>query len=31
MPGGVLQDKLPHLCDRLKTAEKYGENMLDEL
>ena len=31
MPGGALQAKLLHLCDRLEAAEQYGDGMLDIL
>ena len=29
MNGGVMQDQLLELCDRLETAERYGDGQLD--
>ena len=29
MDGGPTQDQLLDLCDRLETAERYGDGMLD--
>jgi hypothetical protein len=31
MKGGVIQDKLLELCDRLETAERHGNAQLDWL
>ena len=30
MEGGVLQNELHDLCDRLEIAERYGDGLLDE-
>ena len=30
MDGGVVQDQLLHLCDRLEAAERDGDGKLDE-
>jgi len=31
MKGGVVQDELLELCDRLEMAERYGDGQLDSL